>query len=74
MGAERAAGHSRLFTIRAWIEDLCSEESEVRGQVTDAVTGATRHFRTMAQVKSFLTESLRGAGGTEAESSRSPSA
>ncbi len=51
-------GHSELFTVRLWTEELEGERIEYRGQVKHVISGATSNFRDWSDLATFLVETI----------------
>lgn len=49
---------SQLFTVRLWSEEVGAQQREYRGEVKRVASGATRHFRTWADLQKFLTSQM----------------
>lgn len=56
-------GHTELFTVRLWMEELEGERIEYRGQVKHVVSGATRNFRDWSDLETFLIGTLDDCKG-----------
>ena len=62
---DRPASGSQLFTLRLWLEDLGSGQTDWRGKVQHVNSGEARYFRDWPTLEAFLEKLLRSIGTKE---------
>jgi hypothetical protein len=57
--ADQPAQSSQLFTLRMWLEDLGSGQTDWRGKVQHVNSGEVRYFRDWSTLEAFVEGLLR---------------
>jgi hypothetical protein len=57
--ADRPAQGSHLFTLRLWLEELGSGQTDWRGKVQHVSSGEARYFRDWPTLEGFVVRLLR---------------